>query len=64
MPAQVSDQIPLDEWADSKNVPQRTANGWAKSGKIKARMQTALVTVTVTRKVRKYFVNKSEPLPQ
>lgn len=58
-----ADEILLSDWAEENSVNPRTAQAWAKAGKIKATRQTVKKTMTVTRSVSAYVVRKSMKVP-
>ena len=53
----------LSDWAESNDINQRTAQGWAKSGKIKAERQKVKKTVVITRMVDTYVLRKNTKVP-
>ncbi len=57
-------EIPLDQWAKSKRRSTRTAQEWAKSGLIPARLAGVQETVTTVRTVKKYMIAADAPLPE
>ena len=54
--------ISLEQWADINGVDLRTAQGWAKTGKIPA--HKVRTKVLVERSINKYVINESEPFPK
>lgn len=52
----------LEEWAANRHVELRTAQGWAKSGKIPAKLKKA--RVLVERTIRKYVIPENATLPE
>ena len=57
------DEMPLREWAETNNVNYRTAQGWAKSGKIRAKKKKWPKRLWITRLVETYVVSRGQKSP-
>lgn len=58
-----ADEILLSDWAEQNGVNPRTAQGWAKDGKIKTSQKMVQRSMTVTRAIRSYVVRKGMKVP-
>lgn len=53
------EEITLSHWAHLNNIPMRTAQGWAKKGKINVRMKKMPKQILLTRLVRTYVIDQN-----
>lgn len=60
----IVDEIPLSEWAEENRIPLRTAQSWARTGKIKAKKKKMAINVVTTRLVETYMVRENTKKPE